>query len=261
MSKPIQLTINNSVAEINFNRPEAMNTLNAEMAHELHHVTNQVRMDQNIRVVCLKGNGKVFMAGGDIHFFKKNLNEMRHTALNIMQLLNMIIENLNQMAAIVVASVQGAVAGAGVSIMSACDLVIASKETKITTAYSKLGLSPDGGMSYFLPRVVGTKKAMELLLLAETITAQQAQEWGMINWLVTENEREDFTQKLIKKLNQSPILAHQSIKKLVNQSFENNLTRQLQQETEAFLACATSDDFKIGVDAFINKIPANFQGK
>ena len=261
MSKTVQFTIENSIATIVLNRPEAMNSFNREMAEDLEQVTEQVRNDSTVRAVLLKGAGNLFMAGGDIRFFYERLETMAADIMNDIRLLSGSILNLIQMPKPVVASVHGSVAGVGMSFMMAADLVIAADSTKFTMAYSGIGLSPDGGSSYLLPRLVGTKKAMELIMLSEIFDAKVAQDYGLVNWVVPAENLAVETERLIKRLANGPTHAYAQSKRLIQQTWNNSLEAQLDAEGRAFASCCATEDFKNGITAFMHKKKPEFFGK
>ncbi|MHB1220463.1 MAG: enoyl-CoA hydratase/isomerase family protein [Gammaproteobacteria bacterium] len=261
MSETVLLSITGPIARISFNRPTAMNAFDKQMADELEAITNQIKNDTHIRAVLLNGNGPLFMAGGDIRFFHEAIDRMPEGVIKIVRTLNASIMNLMQMAKPVLASVHGSVAGVGLGLMMACDLVIAADNTKFTTAYSGLGVSPDGGISFNLPRIVGTKKAMEWLLLPDLIDAQTAATQGLINWVTPADTLIDKTTHLLERLAQGPTGSYANIKRLVNTSWDNSLAQQLEHEGKAFEESSMSDDFKLGVSAFLQKAKPAFTGK
>lgn len=250
-----------NIATITFNRPAAMNSFDKKMADELQMVTDQVRADSTIRAVLLNGAGKLFMAGGDLNFFSQNLDSMPSCVMGIVRALNSSIINLMQMPKPVLASVHGSVAGVGLSLMSACDLIIAADNTKFTMAYSGIGISPDGGASYNLPRLAGTKKAMEWILLSDLFDAQTAQIHGLINFVVPSEKLSEETQRLMTRLANGPTQSYIHAKKLVNQTWHNSLEAQLEQEGRSFEACSVSADFRTGVTRFLQKAKPEFAGK
>ncbi len=261
MSNLILMSIQNNVAIISFNRPEAMNSLNYEMAEELASITDQIIYDNTIRAVLLRGAGPLFMAGGDIRFFHQSLETMPKGVLKLVRCVNGSISNLLNTTKPVVACVHGSVAGIGMSFMMAADLVIAGENTQFTMAYSKLGISPDGGATYFLPRIVGYKKAMELALLSEVINAKQAQDLGLINWIAPENQLEENTIHILNKLTNGPTKAYALTKQLIRQSGHNSLEQQLEAEAASFSHLSQTVDFRTGVNSFLNKTKPEFVGK
>lgn len=257
----ISFSINDHIATISFNRPEAMNSFNQKMADELESITEEVKRDQSIRAVLLNGAGQLFMAGGDLRFFYEKLEKMPEGVTKIVRTLNATILNLMHMPKPVLASVHGSVAGVGMSFMMAADLVIAAEHTKFTMAYSGIGISPDGGASYNLPRLVGAKKAMEWILLSDIFDAQTALKYGLVNWVVTEQNLATETNLILKKLKSGPTQSYAQIKKLVNQTWDNSLATQLEHEAESFVHCSITTDFKSGVTSFLQKRKAEFIGK
>lgn len=261
MTDTVLLSLDKHIATLTLNRPAQMNTFNEEMAEALEEITNQVMLNEEVRVVVLRGAGHLFMAGGDLAFFHENLDKMPNSIVKIMRQLNSSIQALQTMQKPVIASVHGSVAGVGLSFMLAADLVITTDETIFTTAYSNIGLSPDGGATYFLPRHLGIKKAMQLFMLAERFDAKIAKEWGLVNWVVPEKDLSLETDKLAERLAKGPTKAYASLKKLVNQAHETTLSQQLENEIVQFMQCTETQDFQAGVRGFISKKPAEFHGR
>lgn len=261
MPETLLFSVTDHIATITFNRPQAMNTFDKQMADELSALTEQVRGDDDIRCVLLNGSGVLFMAGGDIRFFHENLKTMPAGVVDIMHALNASIINLMQMPKPVVASVHGSVAGVGMSLMTACDLVIAAENTKFTMAYSGIGITPDGGATYNLPRLVGTKKAMEWILLSDIFDAKMALQYGLINWVVPESAQKSETERLVKRLANGPTMAFAHGKRLINQTWQTSLESQLECEGRAFADCTLTADFKAGVNGFLQKTKPEFKGK
>jgi 2-(1,2-epoxy-1,2-dihydrophenyl)acetyl-CoA isomerase len=170
------------------------------------------------------------------------------------------IEQLQRMPHPVVASVHGAVAGFGLSVMCACDLAIAADTSYFTSAYRQLGLTPDGGLSYTLPRQVGLKKAMEILLLGERFGADDAWRLGLVNRVVPEAELDRATAAVVAAIVSGPVAAMRNGKRLIQQSLAQTLSAQLEAEAASFGACSATDDFVEGVRAFLDKRPPRFGG-
>ena len=261
MLQTLLFSVSDHVATISFNRPTAMNSFNKLMADELEALTDQVRLDPSIRALVLNGAGPLFMAGGDIRFFSERLESMPTGIMKIVRTLNASILNLMQMPKPVLASVHGSVAGVGMSLMMACDLTIAAEDTKFTMAYSGIGISPDGGASFNLPRLVGTKKAMEWMLFPDVFDANTAQIHGLVNWVVPSAQLATDTQRRILKLANGPTKSFSHTKRLLNGTWQHSLESQLELEGEAFEACSMTSDFKTGVTEFLNKNKPEFIGK
>ncbi len=260
MTEPVLLTVTDSIARITFNRPATLNALDKHMIAALAQITEEIKANDAVRVVLLSGQGNAFMAGGDIQFFYDNLDGISDKAKAIITDLHTAIHNLCSMPKPVVACVHGAIAGAGISVMLAADLVLAAESTKFTLAYSGIGISPDGGATYHLSKIVGKQKAMELLLLSERFDAATAHKLGLLNWVVNDTDLNVATEKLLMQLATGPSVAYAQIKELVQQSFTNNLEQQLDAEAKAFVHCTTTEDFKRGVSGFIEKHKPEFYG-
>jgi 2-(1,2-epoxy-1,2-dihydrophenyl)acetyl-CoA isomerase len=261
MTKTVLLTIENHIATITLNRPQQMNSYNDALSADLQAVVQEVARNNDVRAVLLCGAGDLFMAGGDLKYFHDNLDTISESVHQLLHQLTCTIHSLQSLQKPVLACVHGSVAGVGLSLMLAADLVIAAESTRFTTAYSKVGLSPDGGASYFLPRIVGTKKAMQLFFLSEQFDAKTAQELGLVNWVVPMEQLREQTQKIIEGLAQGPTQAFAGIKALVNQSSNTTLSQQLVSEGANFVRCTATKDFRLGVTAFLQKKPVVFEGK
>ena len=248
------------VATITLNRPQVMNALDAGMITQLRAACEQARDDSAVRVIVLRGNGPAFLAGGDVALFHANLPQLPEMVARLAGELHCAIIALRDAAKPVLASVHGAVAGAGVSLLAAADLAIAAADTKFTLAYSRIATSPDGGSTYFLPRMVGTRKALELMLLADPFDAATAMDLGLVNWVVPAAELAAATDKLVRRLINGPTIAYGETKALVNRTFERPLAEQLDAEAQAFSRCAGTRDLAEGVTAFVEKRKPEFKG-
>jgi 2-(1,2-epoxy-1,2-dihydrophenyl)acetyl-CoA isomerase len=261
MSGPLVYSVEGAVATIAFNRPQVINALDAETIFALRAACERARDDAAVRVIVLRGNGPAFVAGGDIGWFHANLDGMAVLVPEMAAELHRAVLALREAAQPVIASVHGAVAGAGMSLLAAADLAIAADETKFSMAYSAIGTSPDGGSTWFLPRLVGARRAMELLLLPEPFDAATAQRFGLVNRVVPAAELEAATAALAKRLAAGPTQAYAETKALVNRSFDTSLVAQLDAEAAAFGRCAATRDFAEGVTAFVGKRKAKFEGR
>lgn len=262
--KTITMEIDQGVATLTLNRPDVLNSMNAGMANELRTAAEQLGVDEAVRCVVLQGAGEHFMAGGDIGFFRKQLQQgvgdERLVPKEIFDDAHGLIRALRKMPKPVVASVQGMVVGFGVSLMSACDLAVAADNSVFSLGYCHLGVNPDGGSTYFLPRIVGIKRTMEMVLLGDRYDAQQLLAMGMLNWVVPGSELVAETEKLATRLAAGPARAYANSKRLVEASLRSTLDEQLDAEEEMFLDCTTTDDFAEGVNAFCEKRKPRFGG-
>jgi 2-(1,2-epoxy-1,2-dihydrophenyl)acetyl-CoA isomerase len=252
------------VAIITLNRPKAFNTLDAKMAKQLCNVTALVAGDATIRAVIIVGAGDNFMAGGDIRTFHESLEDspgQRRAQLEwLMGQIHEAITNIREMDKPVIASVRGAVAGFGFSLMSACDLAIATDTAYFTLAYRHIGTSPDGGSTYALPRLVGFKQAMEIALLGERFDAERALQLGLINRIVKPRELATATHAMARDLASGPAIALKHTKHLMRESLDRNLADQLRAEQDSFVSCAMTKDFARGVRGFVAKQKPEFLG-
>jgi len=262
MTSPILLARDGAIATLTLNRPASLNTLDAAMMDALVAHTAAVAADDTLRCVVIRGAGKHFMAGGDIRHFAEQLAlapaDRRNHFTRTIERLHAAIEQLQRMPHPVVASVHGAVAGFGLSLLCACDLAIAADTSYFTSAYRQLGLTPDGGLSYALPRQVGLKKAMEILLLGERFGADHALRLGLVNRVVPEAELDGVTAAVVAAIVSGPVTAMRNGKRLIQQSLAQTLSVQLEAEAASFGACSATDDFAEGVRAFLDKRPPRF---
>ena len=262
MTSPLLVERAGSVATLTLNRPDALNALDPAMMDALVRETAGLSIDPNIRCVVIRGAGKHFMAGGDIRHFASQLElppaERQRSFTDLIGRLHAAIEQLHRMPQPVLARVHGAVAGFGLSLMCACDLAIAAQDAYFTSAYRHLGLTPDGGLSYALPRLIGSKKAMEMLLLGERFGAEEALRLGLVNRVVPEAELERATAAMADALAGGPALATRNGKRLLRESLSQSLSEQLAAEAKSFGACAATGDFAEGVRAFLEKRAPRF---
>ncbi len=260
----VEIIREGSIVTLVANRPEARNALSMEMRSMLCDALHDVEHDDSVRCVVLKGAGEHFMAGGDVKMMAESIKqkpeEIRKQFVLRIHDLHPIMFAMRRMPKPIIASVQGAAAGAGVSIALACDLVIAAEDAFFTLAYCRIGTSPDGSATFQLPRAVGIKKAMEMALLGDRYTARQAADIGMINFVVPPDKLEDETQKLAGRLANGPTHAYGNTKRLLYRSLESEFEAQLEAEGESFADCASRADFREGVMAFVEKRKAVFTG-
>jgi 2-(1,2-epoxy-1,2-dihydrophenyl)acetyl-CoA isomerase len=264
MNDTVLLARDGPVATLTLNRPDALNALNPAMIEALEAHTASIAADESLRVVVLRGSGRHFMAGGDIRSFAERLGEAPSARSEgfkrMIGRVHAAIEHLHRMPHPVVGRVQGAVAGFGLSLMNACDLVIAADDTYFASAYRQIGLTPDGGGSWSLPRLVGMRKAMEILLLSERFGAADALALGLVNRVVPAAELDAATGALVQVLATGPAQATRNAKRLVRESLGRSLSEQLDAEAASFAACAGTPDFVEGITAFLEKRPPRFGG-
>jgi 2-(1,2-epoxy-1,2-dihydrophenyl)acetyl-CoA isomerase len=246
----IQTTTENGICTIKLNRPEVRNALGLEMRAELREFFTEVKYKDEIKAIILTGEGKAFSAGGDLGALKEVDAVSGRQRIKAGHEMIQAILNLEKP---VIAAINGAAAGAGVSLAVACDMVIASRSTVFIQSFAKVGLIPDLGSIDFLPRLVGRHRALELMFLGEKITAEQAQAMGIINRVVEDEMLIDEACKLAQQLSEGPQMALGLMKKLVNRSVLADLDESLELEGFAQAMCFESSDFKEGVKAFYEK--------
>ncbi|KAA3650345.1 MAG: enoyl-CoA hydratase [Proteobacteria bacterium] len=266
MANTATLHVADGVATLTLNRPDALNALSLEMMEDLAAATRSLKGRTDVEVVVVTGAGAHFMAGGDLNDFNRQLDQSPQARLAtfkamISHHINPTVETLQSLHQPVIAKVRGACAGFGLSLMLGCDLVVAADDAVFTTAYAAIGLSADGGMSYFLPRAVGRRKALELLMLADRFKADEAQRLSLVNQVVPAAELDSAVDALVARLRRGPRHAYGEFKRLIADSFDNQLEAQLQSEAEAFSRCSATADFAEGVTAFLAKRKPGFTGK
>lgn len=264
MANTVLLECVEGVATLTLNRPAQLNALSVEMMEDLFGAVRALRDNSSVEVVVITGAGDHFMAGGDLNDFARYLHldaparQIEFRAM-IEQYVNPTVEILQSLQQPVVAKVRGACAGFGLSLVLGCDLAICADNAKFTTAYSSIGLPADGGMSYFLPRAVGNRKAMELLLLGERFDAVEAQRLGLVNRMVSLDTLDAEVAVLLQRLANGPRHAYGQIKRLLAASIDSKLESQLQSEADAFGRCSASPEFDEGINAFLGKRKAVFR--
>ncbi|MEN9783971.1 MAG: hypothetical protein RJA24_1314 [Pseudomonadota bacterium] len=260
MSDSVLYAVDEGVATMTFNRPAVMNALDAETIRGFCALALRAAADDEARVVVLCGAGPAFAAGGDVAMFERNLPVMATLVPELADALNRGILALRSAPKPVIASVHGAVAGAGFSIMLACNLVVAAADTQFSLAYAKIGACPDGGATWLLPRLTGYQRAMELMLLADRVDAVALQQSGVVNRVVPAADLAAETEQLARRLSNGPARAYAETKTLANRALMSELPAHLAAEALAFARCASSADFAEGVSAFTAKRKPLFKG-
>ncbi len=259
MSTTIQVKIENKIAFITLNRPEVFNSFNREMALALQDTFDACEANDEVRALVLTGNGKAFCAGQDLkEVTDPNLNPGFKKILE--EHYNPIISKIRSIKKPVIGAINGVAAGAGANIALACDIVVAHEKVSFIQAFSLIGLVPDSGGTYFLPRLIGFQKAMALAMLGDKIGAEEAERLGMIYKMIPLENFEEEVHKLALKMANMPTKALGMIKELFNKSMTNTLEEQLAMESKYQIEAAQSKDYAEGVVAFIEKRKPNFKG-
>ncbi|MGR8920435.1 MAG: enoyl-CoA hydratase/isomerase family protein [Gammaproteobacteria bacterium] len=250
------------VAVVALNRPDAANSLNAQMADDLLKVATHCDSDPGIRCVVFTGRGKMFSAGGDLHSFAAQGEGMSEYMRYATAGLHVAISRFARMNAPYLVAVNGVAAGAGFSMAISGDMVFAAESAKFTMAYTRAGVSPDGSSTFFLPRLVGHVKAMQLILMNDLLTAEQARDWGLVNEVVADDKLMDRVMEVAHQLAAGPTLAYGEAKRLVADSLGNTLETQMEMETRAICGLArASEDTVNAIHAFTRKEKATFTGR
>ena len=246
------------IATITLNRPAQLNALNVDLAFALDEALARAAQDADVRVVCLKGAGRAFMAGGDVSMFAENFAAAPDTIGELISIFHGIIKRIKTMPKPVIAVLHGAVAGGGLGLALACDVAIAADQCVLMAAYTKLGTSPDGGTTWSLTRAIGTRRAMDMIMLNDPIHAETALAWGLVNRVVPFADLEAESLAYAKRFVAGSFGAQAAVKALVYAAAEQSFEAQLDLERTSFMERAATADFREGVTAFLEKRPPRF---
>lgn len=258
----LTFSVEGAVATITLNRPAEANALSLRMAQDLHTVANHCDANPAIRAVILTATGKMFCAGGDVLSFAEAGDGVNELMRGMTTYLHAAIARFQRMNAPLIVAVNGTAAGAGLSIMLTGDVVIAATTAKFTMAYTGIGVSPDGSSSFFLPRIVGTLKAKEMMLLNPRYDAEQALALGLVTEVVPEDQVMARARALAQRLAEGPTQAYGAVKRLLVDSFHSGLETQMENETRSIANLARDTrDAREGIQAFSEKRAPRFEGR
>lgn len=249
------------IAHISLNRPEAANSISIEMAKELMRAAMECDESPAIRAVLISGQGSMFCAGGDLREFTSQGDNMAYHLKKITTYLHMAVSYMARMNPPVITAVHGSAAGAGMGLVCGSDIVIAAESTKFTLAYTGIGLSPDGGSTYNLPRLVGLRRAIELALTNRSLTAEEALEWGIVNRIAPDNELMKEAKAVAQQLALGPTRAFGATKRLMISGLIESLEGQLNKESRCIAEMSRTEDAKEGIGAFLKKRNPHYTGK
>jgi len=255
----LKYSVNEGVALISLNRPEVYNALNDEITFELQDAWKTVAKDENVRVVVLTGEGKAFCSGQDLK--AASGNQRRSFLQSLHTRYNPIIRAMRELPKPIVGRVNGVAAGAGCSLALACDVIVAAEEASFIEVFINIGLVPDSGSSYFLPRMVGTVKAFEMCSMGSRVSASEAQSTGLINKVVPAAQLDEAVKSYTDYYAKAPTKSIGIIKKMLNKSTSASLNEMLDYEAYCQEIAGTSNDYKEGVTAFLEKRKPDFSGK
>jgi 2-(1,2-epoxy-1,2-dihydrophenyl)acetyl-CoA isomerase len=257
MYPTLKLDIRNRVACLTLNRPDAMNTMSLQMGKDLLNAAIACEADKNVRAVLITGAGKAFCAGGDLRGMIEQGEGMESYVHELTTHLHSAINLFTKMDAPVIAAVNGTTAGAGIGLVAMADLALAAHGAKFTLAYTGVGLTPDGSTSFFLPRLMGLKRAAELLLLNRVLSAEEAVQWGLVNQAVADADLAGEATKLAEKLAAGPKGAYGKVKRLLAAS-SGALESQMTLEGRTIASQSVSAEGREGITAFLGKRKPNY---
>lgn len=259
MSETIKLEIIDGVGKITLHRPKVFNSFNQEMSMAAQEALDQCANDKSVRAIYLTGNGKAFCAGQDLaEAIDPNGPDIKRI---VDEHYNPLIKRLRTIEKPIVCAVNGVAAGAGANVALAADIVVAKKSAVFIQAFSSIGLIPDSGGTFILPRLIGWQKASAYMMLADKIDGVEAERVGMIYKYFKDEEFEDASWKIALKLARLPTKGLGLTKRLLNMSYHNDLDAQLNAEGEVQVMAAATHDFKEGVQAFLEKRKPEFRGE
>ncbi len=259
--KTLLFDVRENVAHITFNRPEAANAINLELAKELMYAMMQCDEDPRIRAVLISGAGPLFCAGGDVKSFVEKGEDLPYHLKDITVHLHGAMSYLMRMDPPVVAAVHGSAAGAGMSLACACDMTLAGESARFTMAYTRIGLTPDGGATYTLSRLVGVKRTLELALSNRLLSAEEAFNWGIVTRVVPDDDLIKEATDLAGRLAAGPTKAFGATKRLVQSGLAESFEGQMKNESRSISEMARTADGREGISAFIEKRAPNFKAQ
>jgi 2-(1,2-epoxy-1,2-dihydrophenyl)acetyl-CoA isomerase len=261
MYQTVNYHVQDHVATITINMPKTLNAINLDVHRDLYAAFSAAGEDEQVRCIVLTGEGRGFSSGADLTSIDTDGEEAFDYGAYLASTYNKLLRLMLNMKKPIIAAVNGVAAGAGLSIALACDFRLASEQAKMTLAFIKIGLIPDAGAFYFLPRLVGLSKAMELASLGTVITAQEGERIGLVNKVIPADQFTDEVKQFAQQLATMPTLTFGKIKEMMYKTFENDLDTVLGWEEEGQNYAGATSDHREGVQAFLEKRTPSFQGK
>ena len=258
--KNLKFEIENNIGRIILNRPEAANAITIPLVKELLDVAIKCESGAPIRVLILQGEGSIFCAGSDLKYMTEQEN-LREAISEMIGILHVALSKIDHLDTPMIGAITGTAAGAGLSLVSACDMAVAGKSVKFTSAYTAAGLTPDGSSTFHLPRSIVKKRTMELMLTNRVLSSKEALDWGLINSVVDDDQVLNETNKLAEKIANGPTMAFGGVKEMIRQTFSNGLETQMELESQIFSKQLKGKDAKEGIKAFTEKGKPSFKGE
>jgi len=258
-NETVQMEVIDGVAHLTLNRPKTGNALDVDTAKLLLAAADRCDEDLAVRAAIITGSGPMFCAGGDLKSFAAAGDRLPALLTELTGALHAAVSRLARMRPPVIAAVNGAAAGAGMSLACSADLIVAAESAHFTMAYTAVGLTPDGSSTYFLPRLIGLQRAKELMLTNRRLSATEALAWGLVNQVVPDAELADTAKRLAHRLAEGPTLALGTVKRLLLSSATQDLASQLAAETRAIVSIAETRDSREGISAFVERRTATFR--
>jgi 2-(1,2-epoxy-1,2-dihydrophenyl)acetyl-CoA isomerase len=253
--------VDDGVARITFNRPDAANSMNLEMSKELMDAATRCDEDPSVRAVILTGAGRMFSAGGDLKEFNAQGDNLAYHVKLMTTYLHGAISRFTRMGAPVIAAVNGTAAGGGMGPVVSADIALAAESARFTMAYTAAGLTPDLSTTYFLPRLIGMRRAMEMTLTNRVLSAQEALEWGLITRVVSDIELMEQAEALARQLASGPPIALKAAKRLLLDGWTESLETQMEMECRSISDMGRTTDTREGIAAFVEKRPPKYGGQ
>jgi 2-(1,2-epoxy-1,2-dihydrophenyl)acetyl-CoA isomerase len=257
----VVVSVEGAVATVRLNDPASLNALSVDMAAQLDTAVAELSSDDRIRCLVLTGTGRGFCAGGDVQSFYDAREDPHPVMRAVLDGLHGAVGRLLDAPFPTIAAINGVVAGAGMGVAMATDLAVAVDSAVFTMAYTGIGVSPDGSSTYFLPRLVGTRRAMDMILTNRRLTAAEAEDLGLVNRSVPEEEFASTVAELAARLATGPTLAYVRARNLVRSSLANDPGTQMDAEAAGILAAGETSDFLEGITAFVEKRRPSFEGR
>jgi 2-(1,2-epoxy-1,2-dihydrophenyl)acetyl-CoA isomerase len=257
----IRFEVDEGVALLTFDRPDHAHAMDKPMMAELMHAAIRCDEDPGIRSVIVTGSGRFFSAGGDLASFGEAGNGAGALLKEMTTYFHAAVSRFSRMDAPIIAAVNGMAAGAGFSFVAACDLAIAAESARFTSAYTAASLTPDGSSTYFVPRLLGLRRSMELMLTNRRLSAAEALEWGLVNQVVPDDQLMDAAMELARSLADGATLAFGAVKRMLHDSFAGTLETQMELEARTIASMSHTRDGREGIEAFLAKRTPVFRGE